>query len=392
MKFGYPRPQMQRSSWVSLNGAWRFCFDDPGEYAQPSQIKSWPLEIQVPFPPESKASGIGDRGFHSWCWYQRDFDCMPPSGRIILRFGAVDYLARVWVNGCLAVTHEGGHTPFWADITHMLDPSGKQTVTVQVGDDPHELAKPRGKQDWQLEPHAIWYPRTTGIWQTVWLEQVPDNYIEKIRWTPQVETYAIGFEARVIGDEANDLTIDVSLRHGKRLLARDRYQVVEREVDRIIVLSDPGIDDYRNELLWSPERPTLIDATVRLMRGEEVVDEFISYTALRSVNTLRDRFMLNGRPYMLKLVLDQGYWPDTLLAAPSDEALRHDVELVKAMGFNGVRKHQKIEDPRYLTGRTGWGSWCGKKCHPPTASRVAPSKGRCANGPKPSSATTATPA
>ena len=264
MKFGYPRPQMQRSSWVSLNGAWRFCFDDAGEYAQPSQIKSWPLEIQVPFPPESKASGIGDRGFHSWCWYQRDFDCMPPSGRIILRFGAVDYLARVWVNGCLAVTHEGGHTPFWADITHMLDPSGKQTVTVQVGDDPHELAKPRGKQDWQLEPHAIWYPRTTGIWQTVWLEQVPDNYIEKIRWTPQVETYAIGFEARVIGDEANDLTIDVSLRHGKRLLARDRYQVVEREVDRIIVLSDPGIDDYRNELLWSPERPTLIDATVRL--------------------------------------------------------------------------------------------------------------------------------
>ena len=204
---------------------------------------------------------------------------MPPSGRIILRFGAVDYLARVWVNGCLAVTHEGGHTPFWADITHMLDPSGKQTVTVQVGDDPHELAKPRGKQDWQLEPHAIWYPRTTGIWQTVWLEQVPDNYIEKIRWTPQVETYAIGFEARVIGDEANDLTMDVSLRHGKRLLARDRYQVVEREVDRIIVLSDPGIDDYRNELLWSPERPTLIDATLRLCARS--LDEFISYPCAR---------------------------------------------------------------------------------------------------------------
>jgi beta-galactosidase/beta-glucuronidase len=348
LEFAYPRPQMQRSNWVSLNGIWRFCFDNGAEYAQPSQIKSWPLEIQVPFPPESKASGIADRGFHPWCWYQRDFDCKPPSGRIILRFGAVDYFARVWINGCLAVTHEGGHTPFSADITHMLDPSGKQTVTVQVGDDPHELAKPRGKQDWQLEPHAIWYPRTTGIWQTVWLERVPGNYIEKIRWTPQVENYAIGFEARVIGEEANDLTVDVSLRLGERLLARDRYQVVEREVDRIIVLSDPGIDDYRNELLWSPERPTLIDAKVRLMRGEEVVDEFTSYTAMRSVHTLRDRFMLNGRPYMLKLVLDQGYWPDTLLAAPSDEALRRDVELVKAMGFNGVRKHQKIEDPRYL--------------------------------------------
>ncbi|SEL14156.1 glycoside hydrolase family 2 protein [Nitrosovibrio tenuis] len=348
MEFAYPRPQMQRSNWTSLNGTWRFCYDDAREFAQPAQIKSWPMEIRVPFPPESKASGIGNRGFHQWCWYQRDFDCMPISGRVILRFGAVDYSARVWINGCLAVTHEGGHTPFWADITHMLDPSGKQTVTVQVEDDPHELAKPRGKQDWQLEPHAIWYPRTTGIWQTVWLERVPDNYIEKIRWTPQVETYAIGFEARIIGDAANELTVDVALRHGKRLLARDRYQVVDREVDRIIVLSDPGIDDYRNELLWSPERPTLIDATVRLMRGEEVVDEFTSYTAMRSVHILRDRFMLNGRPYMLKLVLDQGYWPETLLAAPGDDALKRDVELVKAMGFNGVRKHQKIEDPRYL--------------------------------------------
>lgn len=348
MEFAYPRPQMQRSSWTSLNGTWRFCYDDAREFALPSEIKSWPLEITVPFAPESKASGISDRGFHPLCWYQRDFECFPSSGRVILRFGAVDYAARVWINGCLAVTHEGGHTPFWADITDMLEPSGKQTVTVQVEDDPHELAKPRGKQDWQLEPHAIWYPRTTGIWQTVWFERVSDNYIAKIRWTPQVENYAIGFEARVIGDSANELSVEVVLRHGERLLAQDRYRVVDGEADRLIVLSDPGIDDYRNELLWSPERPTLIDASVRLMRGEEVVDEFISYTALRSVHLLRDRFMLNGRPYLLRLVLDQGYWPDTLMTAPDDNALRHDVALAKAMGFNGVRKHQKIEDPRYL--------------------------------------------
>lgn len=348
MDLAYPRPQMQRSNWTSLNGMWRFCYDDALEYALPSQIKTWPLEIRVPFPPESEASGIGDRGFHPLCWYERDFDCAPAPGRVILRFGAVDYAARVWINGCLAVTHEGGHTPFWADITHMLNQSGSQRVTVQVDDDPHELAKPRGKQDWQLEPHSIWYPRTTGMWQTVWIERVPDNYIEKIRWTPEVEAYAIGFEVRVLGECADDFTVDVCLRHGQQLLAHDRYQVVDREVDRVIVLSDPGIDDYRNELLWSPERPTLLDATVRLMRGEEVVDEFTSYTALRSVNILRDRFMLNGRPYTLRLVLDQGYWPDTLMTAPSDSALRRDVELAKAMGFNGVRKHQKIEDPRYL--------------------------------------------
>jgi hypothetical protein len=345
---------MQRSNWTSLNGIWRFCYDDAEKFRLPSDIESWPMEINVPFAPESEASGIRDRNFHTLCWYERDFDCDPGPDRVILRFGAVDYAARVWVNGCLAITHEGGHTPFWADITHMLKPSGGQTVTVQVEDNPHELAKPRGKQDWQLEPHSIWYPRTTGIWQTVWIERVPLTYIEKIRWTPMVENYSIGFEARILGEHLCDDSLEVEVRlkvttnHGERVLAHDRYRVVNREVDRLIVLSDPGIDDYRNELLWSPECPTLMDATVRLMRGEEVVDEISSYTALRSVHILRDRFMLNGRPYMLRLVLDQGYWPDTLLTAPSDDALRRDVELTKEMGFNGVRKHQKIEDPRYL--------------------------------------------
>jgi len=349
LDFGYPRPQLQRAQWTSLNGPWRFCYDDDRRFTVPSDVPGWPSTITVPYPPESQASGIGDRGFHAACWYERDFDITPGNDRVILRFGAVDYSARVWVNGKLCAFHEGGHTPFSADITHLLDASGRQTVTVRAEDDPGDLTKPRGKQDWQLEPHSIWYPRTTGIWQTVWLERVPRTYIDKVRWTPRVEGYAVGFEARVIGAQpGEELAVEVTLRHGERLLARDRYQVVQGEVDRFIVLSDPGIDDFRNELLWSPERPTLLDAEVRLMRGTEVVDQFTSYTALRSVHILRDRFMLNGRPYLLRMVLDQGYWPDTLLAAPNDDALRRDVELAKAMGFNGVRKHQKIEDPRYL--------------------------------------------
>ncbi len=348
MEFAYPRPQLQRADWMPLDGPWRFRFDDRCELQNPADIDRWPLEIQVPFPPESQASGIGDRGFHAACWYQREIELPPADDRVILRFGAVDYAARVWVNGHLAVTHEGGHTPFSADITHLLAASGPQVVTVRAEDDPHELTKPRGKQDWQLEPHALWYPRTTGIWQTVWIERVPRTYVDKIRWTPRVDGFAIGFEARVVGDPMDDLSIELTLSLESRQLARDRYQVVDGEVDRFIVLSDPGIDDFRNELLWSPERPTLLDARVRLMRGDAIVDEFTSYTALRSVSTLRDRFMLNGRPYVLRMVLDQGYWPDTLLAAPGDEALRRDVELAKAMGFNGVRKHQKIEHPRYL--------------------------------------------
>ena len=344
----HPNPQLQRNRWTSLDGPWRFRYDDERKFVDPSQIRRWEKTIEVPFPPESEASGIHDRGFHSCCWYERDFELEPDGGRTILRFGAVDYSARVWVNGQLAATHEGGHTPFSADITSMLDASGRQRVTVMAIDDPHDLTKPRGKQDWQKEPHAIWYPRTTGIWQTVWIERVGRTYVDRIRWTPHVESYALRFEGRVSGDEVEDLSIEVTLCHGKRVLARDRYQVIDHEADRFIVLADPGIDDFRNELLWSPERPTLLDATVRLLAGDTVIDEFTSYTALRSISILRDRFMLNGRPYLLRMVLDQGYWPDTLMAAPSDAALRKDVELAKAMGFNGVRKHQKIENPRYL--------------------------------------------
>jgi beta-galactosidase/beta-glucuronidase len=344
----YPRPQLQRAHWVSLDGPWRFAFDDGKRFSHPHDVDGWPLEIVVPYPIESQASGIGDRGFHQACWYERDFNVEAGDDRVILHFGAVDYRARVWVNGHYVTSHEGGHTPFSADITDVLNASGPQTVSVYVEDDPHELNKPRGKQDWQLEPHSIWYPRTTGIWQTVWLERVPRTYVQKIRWTPHVEGFALTFEARVVGDAHPDLAIEVEIQQEGKLLASDRYRVIDGEVDRRVILSDPGIDDFRNELLWSPERPTLLDVRVRLLRGGEVIDDIRSYTALRSVGVLRDRFMLNGRPYLLKLVLDQGYWPDTLLAAPDDAALRRDVELAKAMGFNGVRKHQKIESPRYL--------------------------------------------
>ena len=348
MTSAYPRPQLERAHWVSLDGPWKFQFDDERRFGHPVEIADWPMQIAVPFPPESQASGVGDRGFHSVCWYQREFSIEPDGGRVLLHFGAVDYAAKVWVNGRLVASHEGGHTPFQADITFALEAAGKQVVTVRAEDDPHDLAKPRGKQDWQLEPHSIWYPRTTGIWQTVWMERVGRAYVDQLRWTPYLEEFSFGFEAIVAGDASDDMSVEVELRHGERLLACDRYLVINAEAERRIVLADPGIDDSRNEILWSPERPILLDARVRLMRGDEVIDELKSYTALRSVNILRDRFMLNGRPYFLRLTLDQGYWPDTLLTAPDDEALRRDVELARAMGFNGVRKHQKIEQPRYL--------------------------------------------
>ena len=347
-EFAYPRPQLVRAQWMSLNGPWRFLFDDGRRYHSPGDGHEWTHEIMVPFAPESAASGLGDTGFHRHCWYEREFDLHRGDGRTILHFGAVDYKARVWVNRQLVAEHEGGHTPFCADITAALRPDGKQTVTVHAEDDPLDLAKPRGKQDWRLEPHAIWYPRTTGIWQTVWLEQVGQTYIKSLRWTPIFENFEIGCELMAAGEAPGDLFVEVKIWHKGQLLADDIYKMLESEANRKIALSDPGIDDSRNDLLWSPERPTLLNAEVSLRHRGEVLDRVSSYTALRSVNVNRDRFMLNGRPYPLRLVLDQGYWPDTLLTPPGDDALRHDVTLAKAMGFNGVRKHQKIEDPRYL--------------------------------------------
>ena len=346
--FAYPRPQLVRENWFSLNGKWKFFFDNDNQFENFSEAFVWDKEIIVPFPPESDASGIGDRGYHYACWYQRDFVIAAKGQRVLLHFGAVDYHAKVWVNGHLVVEHIGGHTPFSADITFALGDGENHVVTVYAEDDPHDLAKPRGKQDWQLQPHSIWYPRTTGIWQTVWLECVAPTYVSKIRWTPNFDGFEIGCETTIAGDLNANFTIEVKISHHGKLLADDHYKIIGHEAARKISLSDPGIDDSRNELLWSPERPTLLDAEVILLRDGEVIDRVSSYTALRSAHINRDRFMLNGRPYFLRLVLDQGYWPDTMLTAPSDDALRKDVELAKAMGFNGVRKHQKIEDPRYL--------------------------------------------
>ena len=350
-RHGYPRPQLQREHWLNLNGPWRFAYDDAQHWRRPDEVPGWTHTIEVPYPPESRASGIGDTGFHAVCWYEREFshaELGSAPGRVILHFGAVDYAARVWVDGQLAVEHEGGHTPFSADITALLADAPTHTITVRAYDDPHDLNQPRGKQDWKLEPHSIWYPRTSGIWQTVWLECVDDTYVDQLRWTPYVDGFAFDLEVHLAGQLVEGLELDVELRHGERLLVHDRYGLMERDLSRRLALSDPGVDDFRNELLWSPERPTLLDARVRLLRNGTVIDDITSYTGLRTVDIQRDRFMLNGRPYMLRLVLDQGYWPDTLLATPDDAAIRRDVELTKEMGFNGVRKHQKIEDPRYL--------------------------------------------
>jgi len=346
----YPRPQMERSSWWSLDGLWEFSLDANASWRAPND-PDFRTSILVPFSPETQASGIGDTGFYKACWYRRQFvtPAMRPGDRLMLHFGAIDHSSRIWLNGQLSATHEGGFTPITVDITEFLVPGDSQTVVVQAEDDPADLSKPRGKQDWQLHPHSIWYPRTTGIWQTVWLEVVPQTYLGALRWTPNLERWEIGFETWLKGRPCDNLRCRITLQSSGRLLADDSYAVIAGEVHRRIALSDPGIDDYRNELLWSPATPTLIQATIRLETPDgETVDALESYTALRQIGVEGEKLVLNNRPYQLRMVLDQGYWPQSGLTAPDDEAYLRDIQLAKAMGFNGVRKHQKIESPRYL--------------------------------------------
>lgn len=350
----YPRPQLQRSGWTSLDGDWEFAFDRDNEFTDPGQV-TFDRTIRVPFAPEAPLSGIGDEAFTRAVWYRRTVEPvhLVPGQRVMLRFGAVDYCATVWIDNHYVGAHDGGYTPFAFDVTDVLAAEGPHQIVVRAEDDPHDLAKPRGKQDWQLQPHGIWYPRTTGIWRSVWLETLPATWIETLRWDASLAHWDIGVAMLTGGQRRDDLRLEVRLTAGDgpdgEVIAHDLYAVVAGEVHRRIALSDPGIDDFRNDLLWRPTAPTLINADVRLVTAEgEVIDAVASYTALREVRVQGDRFLLNGRPFRLRMVLDQGYWPDGGLTAPDTDALRRDVELAKAMGFNGVRKHQKVEDPRYL--------------------------------------------
>jgi beta-galactosidase/beta-glucuronidase len=345
----HPRPLLRRDAWTSLNGTWAFALDPEARWRTPADV-SFDGEIVVPFAPETPASGVADTDLYRACWYRRTFGAPARSAgeRLWLRFGGVDHRATVWVNGARVAEHEGGYTPFGADITDVLAGEGEQELVVRAYDDPLDLEKPRGKQGWHREPHIVWYPRTTGIWQTVWLELLPGAHVAAVRWRPDVPAWGIEVEAQVEGPPRDDLRLEVALRAGDQLLVDDAWAVRDGEVRRRVDLVDPGIRSERRKLLWSPEQPNLIDAELRLVGPEGVLDVVRSYTALRSVRVDGERMLLNERPFELRLVLDQGYWPETGLTAPDVAAIERDVELIQALGFNGVRKHQKVEDPRFL--------------------------------------------
>jgi beta-galactosidase/beta-glucuronidase len=353
----HPRPHLTRERWTDLCGTWQFAYDD-GNVGLDEQWQArtdvYDREIVVPFPPESRASGIGDPAFHPVVWYRRTLDVSPEDreGRLLLHFGAVDYGATVWVNDKLVATHEGGHTPFSADITTALA-DGEQVVVVRAEDRPDDLSQPRGKQDWQVEPHKIWYHRTTGIWQPVWLEPVSETHITDVCWTPDLNRGMLGLQLGLDAPPSRPLQLRVRISLRGEVLAEDTSVIVKADLRREFALDAGKIAMDRDELLWSPRFPNLLDVELELLDGVMVVDTVNSYTGIRSCGFAGGQFILNGRPTFLRMVLGQNYWPESHLAAPSVEALRREVELIKELGFNGVRIHQKVEDPRFLY-------WCDR--------------------------------
>lgn len=352
----YPRPQFVREEWVNLNGEWEFEFDDEqsGERAQwQSGDQPFSRRIQVPFSFESKLSGIGIPDFHDVVWYRRTL-AIPDSfkdKRILLHFGAVDYEASVWVNGTLVATHEGGHTPFHADITHALR-DGENQLVVKAVDYSRDVTLPRGKQYWREKSESIFYNRTTGIWQTVWMEAVSPVYLEKVKLTPDIDRKAIEIRSFIKGyktDGKIDLKTEISFQG--QPVVEDTYRLTNRAESRTIRLND--FNDHGLGKWWSPEHPNLYDLKFTLLVDDQPVDEVTSYFGMRKISVEDGKLCLNNRPYFMKLILDQGYDPNGNLTPSSDDSIRQDVELTKAMGFNGARKHQKLEDPRYLY-------WCDR--------------------------------
>lgn len=366
----YPRPQLVRPDWSCLNGAWQF-ERDPSDSGLERGLRDRPLadRIVVPFCPEAPLSGIGDPDFHAAVWYRRTV-VLPEQWlgrRVLLHFQAVDHDATVWVDGVEVVRHRGGFTPFSAVLTTSADPEHEYSVVVRARD-PRDGPQARGKQSRDYVGTGALYGRTTGIWQTVWCEPVPDVHVGRPRITPNLAAGAfrvtVPLSANRTGHSVRATVADAA---GEVVTAEARA-----DLDRAPELWLPLPADRVRP--WSPDDPHLYDLRLELLDAAgRVVDAVTSYAGLRSIGIDGRVMTLNGRPVFQRLVLDQGFYPDGVLTAPSDDALRRDIELAMAAGFNGARLHQKVFEERYLyhADRMGFlvwgefGDWGANMCGPP---------------------------
>lgn len=335
----YPRPIMERTEWKNLNGLWDYAIIEKGKHT-PSVFDG---KILVPFAVESSLSGVGKTvGAEKELVYRRAFD-VPSSWkgkRVLLHFGAVDWRTDVWVSDVKVGSHTGGFTPFSFDITEALQ--GKNnTLLVKVWDPTDKGYQPRGKQ--VSRPEGIWYTPVTGIWQTVWLEPVSESYIQDLRITPDIDNSLLSLKALVKDATSKDL-VEVKVFDGQQLVAQGKS--INGECVQVAM--------PENAKLWSPESPFLYTLKVSLKQNGKLVDEVSSYAAMRKYSSKRDangivRLELNNKPLFQFGPLDQGWWPDGLYTAPTDEALLYDIQKTKDFGFNMIRKHIKVEPARWYT-------------------------------------------
>lgn len=331
----YPRPKMKRDSWTNLNGLWDFQIQSKrqkGEYDD---------QILVPYPVESALSGVKETvGARNRAWYRRSVSAEPSEReRVLLHFGASDWQTHVLVNGQHVGTHQGGYDSFTFDITNALNEDGPQEIEVAVWDPTDRGHQPVGKQT--HDPHSIWYTAVTGLWQTVWLETVPTHYIKDLKVTPQVHR-----DRAKVKVDVPEVPEDYEVRAVVQTEDGPVAQTTGSPHNRLYLQWD-------NPRLWSPSDPFLYDLQVRLLNDEgRVVDEVESYVGMRSVSVREAedghmRLFLNGKPLFQMGLLDQGWWPDGLYTAPTDEALKHDIQVTKKLGYNMLRKHVKVEPQRF---------------------------------------------
>lgn len=356
----YPDPMMLRSSWIDLNGRWAFCFDDNDEGIKNgwSDGHSYPMEITVPFAYQCQASGIGDTGYHPILWYEREFSLGDDmlGEELILSFNAVDYKASVWVNGHHAADHVGGYSRFSVAIGDLCH-AGTNRITVRA-EDRDDTAQPRGKQIWTRNTWGCWYIPTSGIWKDVWIAKAGKARIEGCRITPDLDNRCAAFSLSYPATNPDCLEVGLEVSYKGAAVQRCRYAAERYRQEIILYIKQPNsVDDVH---AWSPDSPDLYEVRVTLYEADgKVADSIQTHFGMRKIATANGQVMLNNRPFYQRLILDQGYWPDSHLTPPSKDAIKDDLMKIKAMGFNGVRMHQKFEDPYfyYFADQLGLAVW-----------------------------------